>query len=110
MTTRSVLFRHRSIAGLVHDPLADVPDDTWGDTEGVITAARTFGHGTNSRVVLNVTDDRGATVVVTLDSNRVRQTPDFLRTRGARVQIRGTVRRLPGLPPTITATGIAPAA
>ncbi|MFD8384326.1 hypothetical protein ACFV2X_38390 [Streptomyces sp. NPDC059679] len=105
----AVLFRHRSITGLVHDPITQVPDDTWGDVTGTITSRRTYGKGAGLRMVLAVTDDRGATVIATLDADRLRHIPDFLTARDARVQVRGLVRRLDGMPLTITAAGIAPA-
>ncbi|WP_275558553.1 hypothetical protein [Streptomyces sp. 5-6(2022)] len=109
MAAPAVLFRHHTIAGLVHDPITKVPDDTWGDVTGTITSRRTYGKGVGLRVVLAVTDDRGATVVATLDADRLRHIPPFLTARDARVQVRGLVRRLDGMPPTITAAGIAPA-
>jgi hypothetical protein len=105
----AVLFRHRSIAGLVHDPITKVPDDTWGDVTGTITSRRVYGRGVGLRMVLGVTDDQGATVIATLDADRLCHIPDFLTALGARVQVRGLVRRLDGIPPTITAAGIAPA-
>lgn len=105
----AVLFRHRSIAGLVHDPITKVPDDTWGDVTGTITSRRTYGRGVGLRVVLGITDDRGATVVATLNADTLRHTPDFFTTPGAAVRVTGHVRRLDGIPPTITAAGVAPA-
>ncbi|MGW7617367.1 hypothetical protein ACWGLG_16175 [Streptomyces antimycoticus] len=110
MAAPAVLFRHRTIAGLVHDPITQVPDDTWGDVTGTIASRRVYGKGVGKRVVLGITDHRGATVIATLNADRLRHTPDAIfTTPGTQVRVTGNVRRLDGIPPTITAAGIAPA-
>ncbi|OEV10220.1 hypothetical protein [Streptomyces nanshensis] len=89
--------------------LGNVTDDTWGFATATITTATPRGTGNSRRMTLGLTADNGATAVATLDSVRLRQTPDFLLTPGARVQVRGVVRRLTDTLPVIDVIGIAPA-
>ncbi|MFI7096744.1 hypothetical protein [Streptomyces lydicus] len=101
---------HRTIAGTVSDPIHTVKNDTWVTATATITTAHTRGTGSNTRVLLGLTADNGAIAVATIDPVRVSQIPDFFRRPGTRVEVSGFVRHLPGIPTTVEAIGVHPAA
>ena len=110
ITAPTFQVTHRTIAGQASDPIDRVKDDTWVTATATITTARVHGTGASTRITLGLTADNGSIAVATIDATRVQQIPDFLRSPRARVEVRGTVRRLPGMPIVIEVTGIAPAA
>lgn len=100
-------FNHRTIAGPVTDSLATAKDNAWGFAIATITTVRYRGTGDSLRATIGLTASNGAIAVATIDADRLRQIPDFLRTPGARVQVRGTVRRVSSMT-VIEVVGIAP--
>ncbi|GAA0501234.1 hypothetical protein [Streptomyces olivaceiscleroticus] len=101
-------FTHRGIAGHITTPIGRVADDTWGWTEATITGVRHFGTGNSLRVRLVLTADNDTTTTAVIGADELRRTPDFLRTRGARVEVRGVIRTEAGVT-VIDVAGIAPA-
>ena len=111
MTATAFRFSHDTIASQVSDPITSVKQDTWGSTTATITGVRFCGSGSNVRARLVLTSNNGTMTAATVNADRFPRLVDTLLLTGdAAVEVRGTVRRLPGMPTVIEVTGIAPAA
>lgn len=112
MTTQTApifTLTYPGFAGGVTRPLRNVPRNTSGIATATITSDRMRGTGDNRRLFLGLRADSGATAVAVIEADRLRHIPAERRTEGARVEVRGTVRHLPGGEVYIEVTGIAPA-
>lgn len=96
MTAVAFTARHRSLAGPLDSPIADLAHDTHVRATATIQGATFHGAGDSRRATLLIADDAGATVVATIDADHLWRVPDFALTRGARIQFGGLVRRFPG--------------
>lgn len=112
MTTQlapAFTITYPGIAGGVTRPIRNVDSGTHGIATATITSDRMRGIGSGQQVFLGLIADSGASAVAVISADRLPQIPEKLRTEGARVEIRGMVRHLPGGISLIDVTGIAPA-
>lgn len=106
-TAPTFTVSRRSIRGRVDADLNRVPDGVDVMVTATITTVRYHGAGSSLRAALGLTADNGAIAVATIDADRLRQIPDFLRTRDVRVRAWGVVGVTFGVR-VIQVVGIAP--
>lgn len=105
-------FTHDTFAGPTTSTLPALRDGDTGWTTATITGVNFNGTGSSRRATLVLTAADGTMTGATINARRCPKLIDVLTLAagdGQPVDIDGTVRRTPGMAPTIDVTGIVPA-